>query len=225
VVVPASDTLAPPLDSIDMVATIRVTPRRHTDGSVELRGIVEGVTLTSGLGADRTTQSSSTPLDVVWRSAQDGVTIPAPAGSECGSPVQSVRDMLTLIAPPLPQRVTGESSWSAALGTAGCRDSVSFSSSTDAAFRPEGAVAAARQLGRLTIVATGVTRVEGRGRLGVTNITLRGSGPVNASYVVDAATGQLQSASASSVIQLEFDLGYRTDRFVQKSVRTAARVN
>jgi hypothetical protein len=225
VVLPASDTLAAPLDSIVVRATARIVRRRLPDRRVELRAEFERVTVTSGLGADRTTQSSSTSFEFVWATARDGVTLPAPQATECGSVHQSARDLVLFLTPPLPDTVADTSRWMATLNSSGCRDEFIYTGTANAVLHPQGSLAAARRDGHITIVSAGESRVEGQGRQGGTAIAMRGTGSLSASYSVEAVSGALRSATATSTMKLEFDLGYRTDRFVQKSVRTATRIN
>jgi hypothetical protein len=76
----------------------------------------------------------------------------------------------------------------------------------------------------VTMQSEGTLTVAGSATQGAGTITLRGTGMSSTIYSFDTAAGVLRSTVTNSRTQIEFDLGYRTDRLIQRTTRTATRL-
>jgi hypothetical protein len=223
VVYAASDTLTP-IDSIFVVATALIQPDEFSSGRLALTGTVDHLSVTAGLAAGRSTETLQTPFTLSWVVTPDSVTAPTrQPEAACDQLHETARDILVALIPPLPESIAATTRWSTESSLESCRAGLSFRVTATSALSPAD-FATAAQLRQLTITGQGVAALTGQGVQGATNMILKGTGSMAGEYVLSLVTGQLQSSRTRSDMRVEFDLGYRTDRFVQQTVREVRRL-
>jgi hypothetical protein len=222
VVYAASDTTVP-LDSIILTARLTLNAWNASTG-VALAGTVERLTVTSGLGSAKSSQTLDGAFKLAWRAGPDSVFLAAQSVLPgCDQLQDTARDLLVSVFPSLPDGLSRNQSWRAMSNFKSCRAGLMIDVSSRNQIQ---VVSDAAPLNRrqVTVRSDATVGITGSGTQGASAVTLRGSGVVTATYLMDLADGVLRSATSQSNTRLEFDLGYRTDRLVQHTVRTITRV-
>ena len=214
-----------PLDSILLSSTAQLRLRREPNGTVVISGIVDRLSVSSGLGSARQTQSLQSPYSMEWVQTGDSTQPPArPASTPCDQLEESARDLLLSILPALPDTVSRNATWRNSRSIESCRGGVTIRLVT-ASSAHAGNLDSARTARALPFESTAQISVNGNGAQGSTNIVLKGSGTMSSRYLFNLATGAVQSGTSEMQLQLDFDLGYRTDKLIQRTSRTITRIN
>lgn len=218
-----SDTLTP-VDSVALNATATLRARRSPEGGIIVSGVVEQLSVTSGMNAAQSTQNLVAPFSLEWRLTGDSLIPPGrPAGDNCDQLEETARDVLVSLLPPLPESVAADQNWRYGQKLESCRSGLLLLLTSTSAVQVA-AIADESSAGDVVLRSTGEITVSGRGTQGLTSVILNGTGSTRVTHRFNSSSGAIQSSRGESRLQLEFDLGYRTDRFVQYTIRTATRV-
>jgi hypothetical protein len=213
------------LDSILISAQLRVSMHDSPgDAQIALSGSVDRLLITSGLAAAKTIDSLPSGFRLDWRLANDSVVVPTGATqSGCDQLHETARDLLISILPPLPETMSRDQSWSTISTLKGCRAGLAVEVQTRNTVK---VLSTAGPINKRQVMleSEGSTSLTGSGKQGTNSITLHGAGLSTTRYSLDLVDGFLRSTAAQSRTQIEFDMGYRTDRFIQRTTRTITRV-
>ncbi len=218
----ASDTTVP-LDSIVVTAQLSLSARNAPMG-IALSATVERLSVTTGLGAAKSSQTLAGEFKLAWSTVADSVFLEAqPARTGCDQLQETARDLLVSIFPPLPEFLSRDQSWRATSNSKSCRAGLIL----DVSSRSQLQVSlSAPPINRrqVTVRSAAILSIAGSGMQGASAVTVRGSGTLGTIFQLDLTDGVLRSAQTQGTIQIEFDLGYRTDRLVQSTRRLITRV-
>jgi hypothetical protein len=211
------------IDSVVVSATLTATARRVSPGEVSFRGNIEAMTVTGGVGANRRSESLQAPVSLDWILAGDSVRIEqAPSDPGCDQIRDTARDLLIGSFPSVPDSVTRAQTWKRHSALRSCRGGYSIQVGSDQDLRVASGVE--RNSSQLSIRSESRLTVSGGGGQGPNAATIRGTGSSLGSYVVDPRSGAVLTSNTNATVRIEVDLGYRTDRFVQRSVRSLTRI-
>jgi hypothetical protein len=215
-----TDTLVV-LDSVIVSGTASLRARSSGSG-IEISATVERLRVTRGLGNEKTTESLDAPIRLNWVVAQDGITIQSPSAG-CDQLSETARDALTSAYPLFPGTVARGQVWGGAQSLQGCRAGIAFEVSATSQTSVSNFAEAART-SQLLLSSESQVEIRGAGKQGATDVRLRGTGTTTAIYHFALAPTSLRVSDTHSRVELEFDLGYRTDRVLQKTVRRIERI-
>jgi len=224
IVFATSDTTIP-LDSILVVAQIGVSAKHLiVAGAILFSGTVEMLTVTSGLGASRSSQSLNGEFRMDWSTVADSLAFPGqPTRAGCDQLQETARDILVSVFPLLPGSLTPNQIWRSRGTLRSCRAGVVM----EIASRSQIAVASGTgTLNRrqVSLRSDGTVSIGGSGTQGAGLVTVRGSGVHTSTYSLNLEEGILVSTTTQSRTQIEFDMGYRTDRLIQRTMRSISRI-
>jgi hypothetical protein len=222
VVFAQEDTLTP-VDSVTVNATMLLTATRDSNSALRLQGTVERLAVSSGLGTEIETLALDAPFSMTWSFSSDGVAaLNTDPRTECDQLRETARDLMLAFFPPVPRSAAPGEVWNSVTRTTSCRAGLDLELSTTTELSPMD-LQTARTSRELIISAAGKQMMTGTGKQGASNVTLRGAGETRTVYMFDLTRSVLREAETHSLMLIEFDLGYRTDRLVQRTVRTVVR--
>lgn len=217
-----SDPNSTPIDSIIVLAEVSLGYELDSGGSLTVTGIVQRLTIATGLGTARTRTDSAINTSISWKWEGDSTVVLAGGVRAdtvaCDRLEDTARELLLSMLPSLPARVANADRWRTATSYSSCRGGVVLQVASSGSVQPVD-FPQARQTGRLSLQSQGNITVHGSGSQGATTVTVRGTGSTHATLELDLRGTGLVNGSSRTNLSVEFDLGYRTDRFTQNTVR------
>jgi hypothetical protein len=223
VVFAATDTTAP-LDSVLIAAQVSLIIRQNASGHIAISGTADRLTVTSGFGQAKTTQSLDSGFKLEWRIVGDTIRVSSqPATTSCDQLQETARDILVSVIPPLPETLVREQKWNSSSLLKSCRSGLMIDVQSRSRIQVANGSAPINRR-QVTLRTDGTVTLSGGGQQGATSIVIRGSGTASGNYVLDLVDGSIRSVNTQGRTQIEFDVGYRTDRLIQRTARSITRL-
>lgn len=213
-----------PIDSVRSTAVVVLTISNPPGDSMLFQGRVENLEVRSTDTTNAGLSRLENPYSLSWQVTNNRIGGAPRDGDSCDQLEDVAHDLLTSILPVLPDSLVTAGSWRSNSELRSCRAGLMFTLTSEVQLT-SGDFEELRQSRMLHVSGTSTLRLAGQGKQGASEVALRGNGRGSTTHVIDLRVGVLESSTSTSSMLLEFDLGYRTDRVIQKTTRSVTRIN